>query len=121
MAKVLIVEDEVSLVEMYKTILQKNGFETIECFNGREGLRALDIHAFDLVVSDIKMPIMDGIELLGEIRKRDPKHPPVLLVSGYSEYSQQDMIEKGAIGFLQKPIRTKALIERIHEILAAPA
>lgn len=121
MAKVLIVEDEVSLAEMYKTILQKNGFETIECFNGHDALLALDAQAFDIVVSDIKMPVMDGIELLKEIRKRDSKHPPVLLVSGYSDYSPQDMIEKGAVGFLQKPIRTKVLIERIHEILGAQA
>lgn len=54
--------------------------------------------------------------MLIEIRKKDKLKPPVLLVSGYSEFSEHEILEKGALGLLQKPIRAKELLARINEV-----
>lgn len=117
MTKIMIVEDDEMLIDVYVTVLKKNGFSIVACNNGKEALKALETESFDLILSDIKMPIMNGFDMLTEIRKKNSQNPPVILVSGYSEFSEEEVLGRGAAGLLQKPIRAKELLERVHAIL----
>lgn len=117
MTKIMIVEDDEMLIDVYVTVLKKNGFSIVACNNGKEALKALETESFDLILSDIKMPIMNGFDMLTEIRKKNSQNPPVILVSGYSEFSEEEVLARGAAGLLQKPIRAKELLERVHAIL----
>lgn len=117
MTKIMVVEDDEMLIDVYVTVLKKNGFSIVACNNGKEALKALETESFDLILSDIKMPIMNGFDMLTEIRKKNSQNPPVILVSGYSEFSEEEVLARGAAGLLQKPIRAKELLERVHAIL----
>lgn len=118
MTRVLVADDDSSLLELYEAIFVKHGFEVKVVLNGFEALNALKESHYDLLLSDIKMPVMDGVELLAEIRKIDPRIPLVILVSGYSEFSEDDLMGKGANAFLSKPLKGSELIHKVNELLS---
>ncbi len=117
MAKILVADDDSSLLELYEAIFTKHGFEVKVVLNGLEALNAVKESHYDVLLSDIKMPVMDGVELLAEIRKLDPDIPIVVLVSGYSEFSESDLMQKGANAFLAKPLKGSELIHKVNELL----
>ncbi|MCK4377166.1 MAG: response regulator [Actinomycetia bacterium] len=87
MKKILIVEDEENQRLLYKTELEEEGYIVFVASNGLEGLKKFEIVHPDIVTIDIKMPDMDGIELLQRIREID-KNIPVIMLTAYGEYSQ---------------------------------
>ncbi len=115
--KILIVEDEQALSQTISNILRMNGYETIVAPNGREGKELVVLDDFDLVISDIRMPQMTGIELLNFINLTKPV--PVILMTGFSEISEtKEAYEIGAKGFLAKPFTKKELIEQVDFVLS---
>jgi two-component system cell cycle response regulator CpdR len=103
MARILITEDEDSLRSFVARALRMDGHETVEAADGAEGLEALDQGRFDLLLSDIRMPVMDGIELT---HKAAAAHPglKILLMTGYAEQRERadDLMEK-IIDVVAKP------------------
>lgn len=87
MKKILIVEDEENQRLLYKTELEEEGYIVFVASNGLEGLKKFELVHPDIVTIDIKMPDMDGIELLQRIREID-KNIPVIMLTAYGEYSQ---------------------------------
>lgn len=88
MAKILITEDEDSLRRFVARALQLDGHQTVEAADGAEGLAALQDESFDLLLSDIRMPVMDGIELA---HKASAAHPAlkILLMTGYADQRER--------------------------------
>ena len=69
--RILVVDDEKDYCEVLKMILENNGYVVETCFNGKEALDILEERSFDVVVSDLNMPVMDGFELLKNIKERE--------------------------------------------------
>lgn len=117
--KILIIDDEDDIREILKYNLSKEGYETFEANNGEEGLKkCIEINP-DLVILDIMMPGMDGIEVCETIR-RTPGLENVLIIfltARGEDYSQIAGLDAGADDFVAKPIKPKVLTSRINAVL----
>lgn len=115
----LVVDDEASIRGTVARILQGIGCSVTTSPNGEEALHRLDaqVHRFDLVLLDLRLPDMDGITVLNQIRKNHPSVPVVLLTAYGSFDSAVDALHLGAVDYLLKPINPTLLIERIRKIL----
>ena len=71
--RILVVDDEKDYCEVLKMILENNGYVVETCFNGKEALDILEERSFDVVVWDLSMPVMDGFELLKNIKEREKR------------------------------------------------
>ncbi len=87
MKKILVADDEMAIRLLYSEELKEEGYEVYTASNGREALEIVDSVPLDLVILDIKMPEMDGIEALRQIKERHPSLP-VVLSTAYGEYKQ---------------------------------
>ena len=103
MAKILITEDESALRVFVARALRLDGHETHEAGDGAEGLEKLSTTQFDLLLSDIRMPVMDGIELAHQAAERHPSLK-ILLMTGYAEQRERaDDLASKIIDVVQKP------------------
>lgn len=100
---VLVVDDEEDFVEMFSLRLQEIGENVTGVYSGREGLDALEKGDFDVVVLDVKMPGMDGIETLKEIRRRFPLVEVILLTGHGSVDTAVAGMKLGAYDYINKP------------------
>lgn len=104
--KVLIVEDEPTLNEMIVEEILSEGYEAVGLFNGQEALDYLEKNKVDFIVSDIKMPKVDGIELLKKVKQNNSDAPPFLVVTGFNDLLSEDKaLELGAVGLITKPFK----------------
>lgn len=115
MPTVLVVDDEPNLCRLYKQELEHAGYEVITTHNGADALAAVEKHDIDVVVLDIAMPGMDGIEALAKILAVDNKLP-VILNTGYAGY-QDDFMTWAAEAYVVKSSDLTQLIELIGEAL----
>ena len=117
--KILIVDDDRDIVEFLSYNLSKEGFSIHTAYNGRDAINLLpDLHPH-LVLLDIMMPEMDGIETCERIRE-NPAYKDILIVmltARSEDYSQIAGFNAGADDFITKPIKPKVLISRLHAIL----
>lgn len=115
---ILIVDDEPDIRQLLSYNLRKEGFDTYEADNGEEGIRMVEKHHPDLVILDVMMPGIDGIEVCETIRKNST-NPQVLicfLTARGEDYSQIAGLDAGADDYISKPIKPKVLISRINAL-----
>lgn len=115
MAKLLLVDDDVELVELLSELLQLEGFEVDVAYNGKEALDKFD-ESYHLVLLDIMMPILNGIETLKQIRQRFST-PIMMLTARGNEIDRVIGLELGADDYLPKPFNDRELVARIKAIL----
>ena len=115
-AKILVVDDDDVLRELLVDTLTTIGYRTSSAADGAIVMKMLEGEKFDLVISDVKMPEIDGITLLGLIRDKYP-HLPVLFITGVA--SPEIIGEANPDGFLAKPFRIGHIEEMIESTLAA--
>ncbi len=115
MAKLLVVDDDRNQGQLYKIDLEDDGHEVTLAASGPEGLEALKTSRPDLIVLDISMPGMDGIETLGKILAQD-RTLPVILNTAYSNY-KNNFMTWSADGYVVKSGDTTELKSRIREVL----
>lgn len=112
---ILVVDDDQYVREAIQTLLGQRGFRVLACESGYDALRALGEEPVDLVLSDVRMPLISGIELLEKIRERDPE-TPVILMTGYAELNTAvTAINKGASDFLLKPFNSAYLVHAVEK------
>ena len=120
MAKILIVEDEKLLNEAYELVLKKEGYDVSAAFNGEEALELFAKHKPDLILLDLRMPKMDGVEFLKQLEAKG-KHPDlsVIVFSNYDEQKEIDEAFKhGATRYILKAWSSpKELVKVVHETL----
>lgn len=120
-AQVLIVDDEADVIEALKLRLSTAGFRTITASDGAEALDLLRHKNVDLILSDLMMPNLDGLELARRIHQ-DPKLRGIriLLFSCHNDPVTEDLaLEFGALGYVPKAIGAPAIVSRVREILGA--
>lgn len=114
--KILVVDDEDALRDILVDEFECEGAEAESAEHGKDALEKLQGSNFNFVVTDVRMPVMDGVELLKQIVEQfGEARPKVILLSGYTDVSQLEAIEFGAIDLLEKPWDMDHLIERIKE------
>jgi two-component system chemotaxis response regulator CheY len=119
MTKVLVVDDSNSIRDMVSFTLKSAGYETVEAKDGQDGLNKAQGARFDLVISDVNMPIMDGITLCQELRKLPSfKFTPILMLTTESS-GDMKMRGKaaGATGWLVKPFNPEKLLATIKRVV----
>ncbi len=110
MAKILVIDDERSIRSTLKDILEFEGYVVEVAENGKQGLERALSTAYDLIYSDIKMPEMDGIEVLEALRKAEVE-VPIVMISGHGNIETAvECIRKGAFDFIEKPIELNRLL-----------
>src|ERR1700740_2461281 len=107
--KVLVVDDEEAIREVVTTLLDAQGYHTVACANGKLGLEAFRRDSFDLVLSDIVMPEMDGLKLLGELRLDDPDVPVIMVTAMHDISIALEAIRAGAYDYILKPFEKDQL------------
>src|SRR5699024_4448717 len=115
--KILIVEDEPAIVTLIRFNLEKAGFQTDVSYDGEEAIARLQEETYDLIVLDVMLPKMDGMEVCKKIRQDDNFVPILMLTAKDSEYDKIYGLEMGADDYLTKPFSPKELIARIQAIL----
>ena len=101
--RILIVDDEEAIRDVVSTMLQGQGYTCTTAGNGRDGLALVKEKQFDVVLSDMVMPLMDGIEMLQQIQSLDPELPVVMVTAMHDVSIAIDAIRKGAYDYLLKP------------------
>ncbi|HSJ12962.1 MAG TPA: sigma-54 dependent transcriptional regulator [Longimicrobiales bacterium] len=109
-ARVLVVDDERGILETVEILLRGEGFEPIVCQSGREALDQLGDIRPDVVLTDIRMPGVDGLAVLSAVRELDPEVPVILMTAQASLQSAVKAVNQGAYYYLQKPFSNDELI-----------
>ncbi len=120
MAKtVMTVDDSASVRQMVVFTLSQGGYEVIEAVDGRDGLTKLRGAKCDMIVTDLNMPVMDGIGMIREVRK-DPTHrnvPIVMLTTESQEGRKQEGKTAGATGWIVKPFKPEQLLAVVKRVI----
>ena len=115
MAYILLVDDDKALLSIYKKILGLKGFDVLTCENAAKALEYLERYSISVVVSDIIMPHMNGMELLAEIKKKTPETEVIMLTAEGSISGAVEAVKKGAFSYLVKPADVDELISNIRK------
>ena len=113
---ILIADDDANICELVRLYLEKEGFETILCFNGERALEILSEGKVDLAILDIMMPKMDGVTVCREIRK-ESKMPIIMLTAKGETFDKVLCLELGADDYVVKPFEGKELVARVKAVL----
>ncbi len=117
MAQILIIDDERSIRNVLKDILTNEGFKVEEAADGEEGLKKFNANSYDLVLCDIKMPKLDGLEFLDNIIQANSE-VPVIMISGHGNIETAvDAVKKGAYDYISKPPDLNRLLITIRNAL----
>lgn len=117
--EILVIEDMESIVLAIRGYLEREGFQVLTAMNGQDGLRAVTEHKPDLVILDLILPDMDGLDICRKIR-RNPEvaRVPILIVSGKTEEVDKVVgLAVGADDYLTKPFSDKELVARVKALL----
>jgi two-component system chemotaxis response regulator CheY len=114
-AAILMVDDEPSMLELLGLWFAEAGYSNVRSAgNGQQALAMCCADSFDLVISDVNMPQMDGMTLLRKLRELDQHMPAIVFVSRLNEVSRGELLSLGASAFLQKPFRRLDLLSAVE-------
>ena len=119
--KILIVDDSSSVRTVARMALRERGYEVVEASNGQDALTKLADERCNLIISDVNMPIMDGITLLKEI-KRHPNYkftPVIMLTTEAGEDKKQEGRAAGAKAWVTKPFQPQLLVDAVSKLMPA--
>ena len=119
--RILVVEDDEEMRSLLKDFIEAEGFEIDSVGNGSEAFRILVRELFDLVISDIRMPGLTGLDIIPGIKKLQPEAPIIVITAFGSEEVHRRAIERGATAYLENPLRFHDLKTMIHEIMSSKA
>jgi len=114
MPKILIIDDEAAIRSALKEVLEYEGFTIAEAADGETGLKTLMKESFDLVFCDIKMPKLDGLELLNELKKEEIQVPIVMMTGHGTVDTAVEALKRGAYDFIQKPLDLNRILVTVR-------
>lgn len=116
MSRILLADDEPAIRKVVRDALEREGHEVVSAIDGREALDRFDDGRFDLVVTDLAMPRVDGLELVKEIRRRSPL-PILVLTVRNEEREKVRLLDEGADDYVTKPFGVAELVARARALL----
>jgi two-component system chemotaxis response regulator CheY len=118
---ILTVDDSPSIRQMVKLTLSTAGYQVVEAGNGAEGLQKAEASPVNMVVTDLNMPVMDGLAFIRELRKRPSyKGVPILFLTTESDGGvKQQAKEAGATGWITKPFQQEQLLAVVKKVLGS--
>ncbi len=117
MFNILVAEDDTSLRNLYCTVLERNGYKAFPASDGEEALKVLDSEYIDLLICDIMMPNLDGIELSSMIRESEYSMPILMITAKGTFADKSQGFASGADDYMVKPIDTNEMILRVGALL----
>ncbi len=119
MAKILLVDDSRFQRKNVSKLLVGMGHEVSEAENGEVGLQMVESFKPDLIITDLLMPVMDGLSVLLALRKRGCKTPAIVVSADIQESTRQECMQLGAKAFLTKPVNAADIEATLKEVVAA--
>jgi DNA-binding NtrC family response regulator len=119
MASILLIDDEASIRSALKEILEYESHQVTSFDNAKDGIQALSEQSFDLIISDIKMPKMDGLEFLDQVKSMEIDTPVVMITGHGSVDTAVEALKKGAFDFLQKPLDLNRVLVTVRNATQA--
>lgn len=117
MKRILIADDEANIRLLFEQVLAEDGHQTVAVATGREAVRKILKEEFDLIILDIKMPDMNGLEVVEKIRELK-KTTPVMICSAFKHLEDDYVIKSGAVSaYLTKPVNLVDMRAKVKEIL----
>ncbi|MBB6521477.1 response regulator transcription factor [Pseudoteredinibacter isoporae] len=113
---ILIIEDDPKVNQLLQDLLNEQGFHTQACFDGQQGLESIRQHTFDLILLDVMLPKINGLDVLSQLRELC-ETPVILLTALGAEQDRIEGFKSGADDYLTKPFSTAELLLRIEAIL----
>ena len=115
--KILVIDDELDLLSLLMGVLTDEGYQAFSAANGADGVRLNELENPDLIILDLRMPEMDGIETLRNIRKQDDKVKVVILTGYGSPDTIRDAADLNVSEYLSKPFDNEQLLRVISETI----
>ncbi|MEZ4467649.1 MAG: response regulator [bacterium] len=116
--QVLIVDDEPAIRAILSDLLVHEGLRVLTAENGLQALEQLDRHSVNLLISDLKMPLMGGLELLAEVSRRHPDVVPLMMTAYSTVETAIEAMKRGAFDYVMKPFNVDQLVRTVHRALA---
>jgi DNA-binding response OmpR family regulator len=116
MKTILIIEDESELVKILKAYLEESGFKVLTAYRGDTGFRSWEQNQPDLVILDLNLPVMDGIDIAREIRRKSDT-PIIMLTARVGEADRLIGLELGADDYILKPFSPREVVARVRAVL----
>ena len=117
MLKILIAEDDRELRQLFSHVLSRNGYTVTGVSNGQEALDAMDTDFYDMIISDIMMPVMDGYELVRQLRDVG-NTTPVLMITAKDAFDDMRLgFQSGVDDYMVKPINVNEMVLRVQALL----
>ena len=116
MARILVVDDDESIRFLLRTVLEFQGYDVIEAENGYEGLLCYQAEPADLVITDMQMPVMDGLELLMELQRTFPRVKVIAISGGRRTL---EVAKAFTPHTFEKPFSLEEVVDTVYEIVAA--
>lgn len=121
--RILLIDDEDLVLRSVEKLMKRSGYEVVVCKNGEEALTKFQETTFDLIISDIRMPGINGVETLKKLRDRSNqqkrKHPKEILITGFAEEGTNEEAELlGVSEYLYKPFDVRDFMSAVNRSLA---
>jgi DNA-binding response OmpR family regulator len=115
--RILVVEDDAEMRSLLKDFFEEDGFEIDSVSNGSEAFRKIAREPFDLIITDIRMPGLTGLDILPGIKKLQPEVSIIVITAFGSEEVRRKAFDRGATAYLEKPILFNKLRTLVHEMV----
>ena len=121
--KILVLDDEELIIKTMSKLLEKNDYETIILKRGQDAIVLAEEEQFDLIISDIRMPGENGIEVITQIFDiidgKGEKRPPVIFITGYADKELEEAAKKlNPAGYIYKPFDLNDILQKLNEIFS---
>ena len=117
MLRILIAEDDCELRQLFAHVLQRHGYTTVGVSNGQEALDALETNYYDMIISDIMMPVMDGYELVRQLRDVGNATPVLMITAKDAFDDMRQGFQSGVDDYMIKPINVNEMVLRVQALL----
>lgn len=115
--RILLVDDEINVCRGCQRVFEREGYETEYALSGREGLDKALREAFDVIIADLKMPDISGIDVIKQIKQEKPDIP-IIMITGYASVpSAVEAIKSGAVDYLPKPLKPAEILDVVEKAL----
>ena len=117
MLKILIVEDDRELQQLFTHVLTRNGYSVTGASNGQEGLDAMDQSYYDLIISDVMMPVMDGFQMVRQLREAGNSTPVLMITAKDTFDDMRQGFLSGTDDYMVKPVNVNEMVLRVGALL----